>query len=446
MYNNKVATVYDGDKKLTIWSLALPLFIQSLLSSLIGTAGITVLSGYSDSLVTVTSVADQLLAFPRVILESLTTGTVILSSISFGKNDKKSAASICGCGLVSTFALSVAVGVIMAIFAEPLTAMMNLQGQTAKLCSEYLFITSLIGFPIHNMFVALQKLLICNGHSKFIPISGLSVGLLNALLSYAVLYVIRLPISDVSALALRTVIAYGVGLAIVALAFFKVKCPLRIGFDKRTAIRIIKIGIPASMCLISFSFSSTVTTSFLANAGEAAINTRTYINSIVSYVSMFFYSIALSNAVIMGRHRGAGRFEDMKILFRQNLFLALAINGSLSVLCFLFREPLMSMFTTNEEIIGLTGIIMLIDIPIELARGINHLSENSLNPNGDVKTTLIASTLSVWLFSTLLGYLLCVRLGMGLVGLWIGFLFSEASKSIVYLFRWHYGKWQKTAI
>lgn len=446
MYNNEVATVIDGDKKLTIWSLALPLLIQSLLSSLINTTGITVLSGYSDALVAATSVADQILSLPRIILESLITGTVILSSISLGKRDDSSAASICGCGMFSTLSLSVIVGAVMAMLSVPLTNLMNLEGGTAELCSEYLFITALIGFPIQIAMTAFQKLLICNGYSKIIPISGIAAGGVNVLISYIVLYAVDLPVKDSTALAIRTVIAWSVGLAIAAVAFFKLKCPLKIGFNSFTVLRIARIGLPASMCLISYSFSNTVTTGFLAGMGDTAINTKIYINNIVSYVSLIFYAISLANAIIMGRHRGAGRFEDMKILFRQNLVLALGINGILSVICFLFKEPLMSIFTSDSEIINLARVILLIDIPIELARGINHLSENSLNPNGDVKTTLIASTVSVWLFSTLLGYILCVRLGMGLVGLWIGFLFSEAFKGGVYLVRWHSGKWQKSTI
>ena len=446
MYNNEVATVIDGDKKLTIWSLALPLLVQSLLSSLINTTGITVLSGYSDALVAATSVADQILSLPRIILESLVTGTVILSSVSLGKKDEESAASICGCGLISALALSVMVGAIMAIFAVPLTGLMNLEGRTAELCSDYLFITALIGFPIQIAMTAFQKLLICNGHSKIIPISGISAGAINVLISYVVLYAVDLPIKDSTALAFRTVIAWSVGLAIAMIAFFRLNCPLKIGFSSFTVLRIARIGLPASMCLISYSFSNTVTTGFLAGMGDTAINTKIYINNIVTYVSIIFYSISLANAIIMGRHRGAGRFDEMKILFRQNLVLALSINGILSILCFLFKEPLMSIFTSDSEIINLARIIMLIDIPVELARGINHLSENSLNPNGDVKTTLIASTISVWMFSTLMGYVLCVKLGMGLVGLWIGFLFNEAFKSGVYLIRWRSEKWQKSAI
>ena len=107
---------------------------------------------------------------------------------------------------------------------------------------------------------------------------------------------------------------------IVILAFFKLECPFKIDFNFKILFKIAKIGIPAGMCLISYNISSTITTGFLADLGDAAVNTKVYINNIVGYVPLIIYSLAQANAIIMGRHRGAGRFEDMKTLYKQNIF------------------------------------------------------------------------------------------------------------------------------
>ncbi len=446
MYNNKVATIIEDNKKITIWSLALPLLIQNVLSNLINTTGITVLSGYSEAFVTATSVSNQIILLPRTVLDSLITGTVILSSVSLGRKDKKAAAQICGCGIITTLTLSIIIGVIMAIFSNELTALMNLTGNTAKLCSNYLFLTAAIGLPVQMLFTTFQKLLICNGHSKIIPVSSLTTGGLNVALSYVVLYTIKLPISDINALAIKTVLAWCVGLLITIIAFVKIKCPLKLGFNCKTAFKIIKIGLPAGMCLISYNFSSTITTSFLADLGDAAVNTKVYINNIVGYVPLIIYAVAQANGIIMGRHRGAGRFNEMKILHKQNILLGITVNGLLSLLCFIFQKPLLSLFTDDKQILAMAGIIMLMDIPLEIFRSINHISENSLNPNGDIKATLTVSVIGAWTFGVLFGYIFCVKSGLGLIGLWIGFACNEIFNATMYLIRWHSNKWQKTKI
>lgn len=446
MYNNKVATIQNDDKKITIWSLALPLFIQTILSSLISTTGVTVLSGYSETFVTATSISNQIMLIPLTVLNSLATGTVILSSISFGKNDKTTAAKICGCGIISILTLSVIAGIIIGIFAKPLVNVMNLKGETARICVEYLRQIAIIGLPLQIMVSAFQKLLICNGNSKVIPISSITTGVLNAGLSYVVLYSVKLPMSDISALALKTNFAWCVGLTIVIYAFYKIGCPFKLNFNFKTFVKIAKIGIPAGMCLISYNFSSTITTGFLADLGDAAVNTKVYINNIVGYVPLIIYSLAQANAIIMGRHRGAGRFEDMKTLYRQNILLGVAVNGILSLICFVLQKPLLSLFTSDKNIMAMATIVMLIDIPLQIFRSINHISENSLNPNGDIKATLIVSVIGAWTFGVLLGYILCVQLNMGLIGLWIGFACNEIFNATMYLLRWRSNKWQNTRI
>ena len=446
MYNTKVATTQNDNKKITIWSLAFPLFIQTILSNLINTTGVTVLSGYSETFVTATSISNQIMVIPLTILNSLVTGTVILSSISFGKNDKTNAAKICGCGMISILTLSFIAGIIIGIFAEQIINLMNLKCKTAQLSVDYLRQTAIIGLPLQIMVSAFQKFLICNGNSKIIPISSITTGILNAGLSYVVLYIVKLPMSDINALALKTNFAWVAGLTIVIIAFYKLKCPFKLNFNINTFFKIAKIGIPAGMCLISYNFSNTITTSFLADLGDTAVNTKVYINNIVGYVPLIIYSLAQANAIIMGRHRGAGRIEDMKTLYRQNILLGITVNGVLSLVCFILQKPLLSIFTSDKEIIAMAGIIMLIDIHLQIFRSINHISENSLNPNGDIKATLVISVIGAWTFGVLMGYICCVKLGLGLVGLWIGFCCNEIFNATMYLIRWNSNKWQNTKI
>ena len=106
----------------------------------------------------------------------------------------------------------------------------------------------------------------------------------------------------------------------------------------------------------------------------------------------------------------------------------------------------MSLFTSNTEIIDAAGKIFLIDLFVQLPRAINNISESSLSANGDVRITFITSTLSCWLGSVALSYLLCVVLGWGLAGLWIAFAADETFKSIVYIIRWRSGRWRNINI
>ena len=72
--------------------------------------------------------------------------------------------------------------------------------------------------------------------------------------------------------------------------------------------------------------------------------------------------------------------------------------------------------------------------------------DNSLNANGDVKVTFAVSTVSNWVFSVGLSYVLGVLLNLGIFGCWIAFMLDEIAKSIVYLLRWRSGKFKKAIV
>ena len=206
------------------------------------------------------------------------------------------------------------------------------------------------------------------------------------------------------------------------------------------------LGIPGGMCQLSFVLSQAVTTSFTVVLGESIVNTKVYIYNIVTYTSRISLALGKATGILMGRYRGRGQLDTIKQLFRQNVLFAAVCNTSLSALAFFFCKPLISLFSDSADIIALAIPIMLVDIFVELCRGINHISESSLNANGDVRATFLISVFSTWMFGVLLSYLLGITLGMGLVGIWVAFAADEAFRAVSYLARWKRGLWKEKVI
>lgn len=445
-YNKQVTTFVENGKKITLFSLALPLFFEHIFALLYGTANTYLLSGYSNIAVSATSVSNEILSVVTVLINMVVTGTVIVSSVSIGSNDYERAGKTSFTGLAFVFGISFVFGVIMSSNATLFTGLMNLDATTQTIAVEYFKIMAAF-LPFTAILTFFNQIVICNGYSKFTMFGGITGNIINVLLCYAVLYTnICLPYSKIACVALASVISRLINLIIVIYIFVKKKCPIRRSFNKKTAFDILRIGVPAGMCLFSYSLSQTVTTSFVASLGVTVISAKVYISNIINYTSKLGYAIGSANAVLTGRHRGANNFDSIKQLFKQNLTLAISFNVFLSVLAFVFHRPLISLFTKDEKTLQLAGSIMLIDIILEIGRAINNVTENSLNANGDVKTTLIFSIITCWLFGVLLAYLLCITAGLGLVGLWIGFAVQELAKGTAYLIRWKSGKWKNLKV
>lgn len=446
IYNKKISTFAENGKKITLFSLALPLFFENIFVLMYGTVNTYLLSGYSDIAVSATSVSNELISVVSVLINMVVSGTVIVSSFAIGSNNTERAGSICFTGISIVLFISLVFGIAMSANSSFLMRVMNLEGDVQKTAVEYFKIIAAT-LPVTAALSFFNNMLICNGYSKHTMAAGLIGNVLNVTFCYMILYVnLSLPFSKITGVAIASVLSRLINLIISIILFAKKRCPFKRIFSKKSVFGILRIGIPAGMCLFSYSLSQTVTTSIVATLGVTVISAKVYITNIINYTSKMGYSIGNAGGILMGRYRGAGDFDSIKALFKQNIVIAMIFNVLLSIIAYIFHRPLLYMFTKDEQTIKLAGTIMFIDIFLEIGRAINNVAEIALNANGDVKTTLVFSVVTCWLFGVLLAYLLCITAGMGLIGLWIAFAINEIVKGTAYLFRWKTGKWKKFRI
>ncbi len=440
-FDRSVTTIYEENKKITLISLIIPILMQYIFTQLYGTANIILLSGYSDTAVSASSIANQVIDISVVLMTMVTTGTVILSSIELGAENRSKAAKYAGTGAITVLVSGTVLAAVNFLAAEPLLSLMNLEGETLSLACDYFRVRALF-LPVSGLLGFFNQLLICNGYSKYTLFVGVSSNIINFILSYVALYAGFDFMSPIERVALAAGIAQFIGIIIGLVFFIRRNCPIKITFGFGMMAKILKLGVPGAMVSFMFRIAQTITTSFVALMGNDVINTKVYINNIVAYVPLLCFSIGSANMVFMGRYKGAGQIEKAKKCFSQNRAIAVLCNLVLSLLVLIFHRPLMRLFTSNTDIINTASIIFAADIFVQVPRAVNNVSEGALSANGDVRTTFLTSTLSCWLGSVALSYLLCVVFNMGLLGLWIAFAADETIKSIIYIFRWRSGKWQ----
>lgn len=445
-YNRSISEIEENGKKITLLTLAVPLLLENLFLQLYSTANTLLLKGYSESTVTATAVSETIIGICTVLTTLIINGAVILTSFSLGKRDRAEAAKIAGTACITVFAFSLILGLCVAAFSSHLVRAMQLTDEIADIAAGYLTVRALF-FPIMGLMSCFNNLLICNGYTKNTMVVGLGSNILNIIFCYIFLYTDNsLPFEGATAVVVANLISQACGLAMAIIFFVKNKCPFVLCFAKRFLGKIMALGIPGGMCQLSFSLSQTVTTSFTVVLGEAMVNAKVYIYNIVMYTSRISIALGKATGILMGRYRGRGQLDTVKQLFRQNVFIAVICNTTLSLLAFCFCKPLISLFTDSKEIIALAIPIMLVDIIIELCRGVNHISESSLNANGDVRATFLISVFSTWVFGVLLAYLLGITFGLGLIGIWIAFATDEMFRTIACFTRWKKGVWKEKEI
>ncbi len=442
LYDKSIACFENNGKRVTLKTLAIPKFFELIFVQIIGTVNTLMLSGYSEDAVAASGVAESLISVAMAVIQMIITGTVIVLGVELGKDNKKCAAKIVGAGLSAVVAVSLIIGVGATLFANQLMFFMNAGANVKQIAVGYLKIKAifLVVSATMNFF---SSLLICSGYASCSLAVGTVGNLLNILFGYIVLYSgLSFPVSGADGVAFGGIAAQFLALLLGIFFCIIKKCTFSPCFSLSKMWRTIRIGVPAGMANFSFCIASFFTTSLITQLGVAAVNTKIYVSNIVFYTSRMGNAISQANGIIMGRHRGRERYDEIKRLYWQNLRLAMGLNISFSLIALIFHKRLLMLFTSNEQIINSAAILFIIDIIVEISRAVNHVSEQSLNANGDTAICFITSVTSCWICSVFLGYIFSVVCGMGIAGIWTAYALDETFKAAIYIFRWKSGKWQ----
>lgn len=443
LYDKELSTFDGGGESINLIKTALPKFFEYASMYLVGSVSTVMLAWYSQDAVSAVNVALQVLNLIIILFNIILTGGNFTLSYELGRNKRKTAGEIVGTAFCVEVLLATVLGAVLFFMSHRVAEIMNLQGEVCDMASQYLKIC--VAFlPVTVLVSFFTTVLICTGH----PLQACSVSVINnvvnVLLCYVALYSGWGIMPDgVWGVATARITAQAVALFVAVCMYAHGKCPFKFCFKPSIFRRIIKIGLPGGMNLISYNFAQTITTAIIATFGTLIINSKVYSTNILCYIPVISTSIGFAGGILIGRYKAVGDYKSIRKLCTQNLRIAVSVNLTLAILICIFRKPLLSIFTNDTFIIELAGRVMFIDIFVEAGRAMNNVFENVYCACGDVKTTMIVSTCSCWLGSVLLTYILGVRLEWGLVGCWIAFSADELFKSAVYLLRWKSDRWTR---
>lgn len=435
---------------MTLSGVFIPFFLEMFLTNFMGTVNTFMLSFFSDDAVAAVGTASQFSGMIATFYTVIGTGASIVISHNLGASKREQASDAVLSALVFGALFSFVVSIVTAALAKPFMMLMHIESDVLSNAEIYFSICMRFSF-LGALFSIISAIFKSYGRPRISVGVSLGMNMLNALLNYLVIFrPFDFPLQGVSGIAWCNNISRAVGLLVMSLLL----CTLPLGLHFRHSsvhclkmiFPVLKVGIPGGISSLSYNISQTVTTSIIAIVGMTAISTKIYVSNLVFYVYVLGMSLGLSTSLLIGWLSGAGRFEQAYRLNLQNLKITLILNVTLSLLLFLFGRPLLSLFTSDPEILKAGSTLLFLDIFVELFRGFNHIEENSLRGAGDVMFPMAVSICSCWVISVLFSYLLGVKAGLGLNGCWIAFAMDEAFRGVNYYFRWHSRKWTKKAL
>jgi Na+-driven multidrug efflux pump len=209
--------------------------------------------------------------------------------------------------------------------------------------------------------------------------------------------------------------------------------------------RILSIGLPAAGENISYWVAFMVVTTFVARMGATQLATQTYTLNIERWVILLNLSIGLGTEILIGHSIGAGRFEAAYHELLRNLRLAICCAVGGMVLLAATAPWLLRCFTGTTAIIVSGTLLLRMGLLLEPGRVFNVVVINGLRATGDARFPVIAGMICMWCGWVPLAWFLGLKLGLGLVGIWISLICDEWTRGMFMYYRWRKRKWLPAA-
>jgi putative MATE family efflux protein len=435
-------------KKLTLFALTWPIFIEISLRMLMGNADTFMLSHFSDNAVAAVGVANQLVSVVLVMYGFVGMGTGIVVSQFLGakQREKSSEVVVVALGLNLVFGLLLSAALFL--FGVPLLHAMDIPPQLMEYAMQFLRIVGGLSF-LEAVSMTSAVAVRTHGYTKDAMYVTLGMNILNIIGDYLFLYgPFGIPVLGVTGVALSTTFSRLLGLIVMFTILRKrvegglpFRCLLNMPKD---AVRsILRIGIPAAGEVLSYNASQIVITYFIAALGAEALTTKVYAQNIMSFVYLFSLSVAQATQILVGHLVGDGQREAAYRACLRSLKLSLVAAVVMAGVFSLFRVHLLRFFTDNPSIIALGSTLILMTVIMEPGRTFNLVIISSLRAAGDAKFPVYMGILSMWGIAVTLAYLLGIHFGLGLIGVWIAFTTDEWFRGLFMLWRWRSRKWER---
>ncbi|KFZ43789.1 transporter [Anoxybacillus sp. KU2-6(11)] len=434
-------------KKLSLFALTWPIFIELTLHMLTGNADTFMLSQYADEAVAAVGVANQLLFMVVVMFGFIATGTSILIAQYAGANDEKTASYIGAASIWANVLFGIVLSIGLWIGGDHLLQLMNVPNELMADARAYLWIVGGFSF-VQALMMTLGAILRSYGFTRDMMNITIGVNILNIIGNYFVLFgPFGLPVLGVEGVAWSTTISRIIGL-VVGFLFIMKRLPHPLPLLSKEAFsfayvkQLLKIGIPSAGEHVAYNTSQLVITYFITMLGTEALTTRVYTQNIMMFIFLFSVAIGQGTQIIVGHLVGAERFHEAYTRCLRSLRLAVIISFAVAALFSVFSDQLFSIFTSSKRMIETGGTLILLTMLLEPGRSFNLVIINSLRAAGDVKFPVYIGIASMWGVSVPLAYILGISFDLGLVGVWLAFTADEWLRGLLVYWRWKSNVWR----
>lgn len=349
----KTVNLTEGSITKSIVGFSIPILLTNLLQQLYNSIDSAVLGQFcgDDALAAVGSTGALINVLIGFFL-GLATGAGILYAMYYGAGDHRSLKKLIDSSMVLSLIIGVIMTVVGMVFTRELLGLMDMPTATLDLSEEYLRIY--MGGTIITLIYNVGAGLIRAEGDSVRPLIYLAIGGVGNLVM-DIVAVAGLGMG-VAGAAWATVIAQTITAVLVVIRLCRLNPeyalrPLHIKPDRLILRDVIAISLPCGLQSSMYNIANLLVQIKVNTFGTIAMAGVTAYSKVDAFIYMPMAALSLAISTFIGQNIGAGKYERMKKAIRVCLALCFVSYIIIGGLILVFFEPLMHIFTEDEQAI-----------------------------------------------------------------------------------------------
>jgi multidrug resistance protein, MATE family len=333
--------------------------------------------------------------------------------------------------------------------AEAILLSLGQKPEVAALAAGYVRIIQ-FGLLPALLFAVLRALVSATGRARIVLWVTLGILVLNAILAYTlVLGHFGFPALGMTGAAIVAVIVQWVSfLAMVAYLQTREETKryeLFVRFwrpDWQAFREVLHLGLPISVTLLAEVSLFTGASLLMGRIGTIELAAHGIALQLASIAFMIPLGLSQAATVRVGVAHGRGNYAELVRASITVMSIAAVLSLSGGILFMVVPHLLASAFLNEQTpdaaavlayagpLVGIAGIFQLVD-------GVQAIASGLLRGLKDARVPMIMALVSYWPIGFLLAWLLAFPLGVGGIGIWLGFVMGLASAAVMLCFRFY---------
>lgn len=431
---------------LDLRKLLIPIIVEQLLSSLMGTADTMMVSNIGSAAISAVSLVDSINILVIQALSALSAGGAILCSQYLGSKNQKEANRSAQQVLFVMVVLSVMLSAFCLIFRNPLLRLIFGKVESDVMTnSQTYFLFTLLSFPFIGLYDAGASIMRSQNNSRNPMIISVISNFMNIAGNAILIFGFQM---GVEGAAISTLVSRIFCAVVVIWQLRSENAPISIRnyFSIRPDFHLIKkilfIGIPSGIENSMFQFGKLAIQSTVSTLGTVAIAAQAMTNILENLNGIAAIGIGIGLMTVVGQCLGANRKDEAIYYIKKLSWLAEAVVIASCLLVFALTKPITIIAGMESASAKLClSMVTFITIVKPLSWVLAFIPPYGMRSAGDVKFSMITSCCTMWLCRVSLCIYLCRVWGFGPIAVWIGMFCDWTLRAIIFSIRFHSGKW-----